>query len=457
MSRPGWLEAPFSTPWRAVVISLVCTLLITLPVLLFVYHQTDQLLETRIAARLNDRELAMTYAYRAGGIQGLAGAVRQELESGVISGGAILLVDDSGRKLAGNIASWPPTLQRQVRRTELRLYPEQSDRPELFAIRVILFPSGYRLLVATNLEARERVRDALIEALLGALLLALPLGVFFGFAVIRITERDAQKVGRVAERIAAGDLSERLNVDEGDAFSRVSRAINLLLDRIEGLVSQLKMVTDALAHDLRSPLTRMRANVERAATSPLEDQQQAMEAISADIDRMLRLISATLEISRTEAGVGRQYFADFDTADLLQDICEIYQPVAEDRGVALSVENPQSIIYFGHRQLIGQAVANLLDNALKYAACEGGAITMGSARHDDGVELWVADDGPGIPSERRADALRRYGRLEEARTTEGSGLGLSLVRAVARLHGGEIELLDNEPGLRVAIRLAAQR
>jgi signal transduction histidine kinase len=269
-----------------------------------------------------------------------------------------------------------------------------------------------------------------------------------------MSERHAKAIGSVAERIAAGDFSQRLDTrSEGEGFAKLAHAINAMLERIEELVEQLRIVTDSLAHDLRSPLTRIRANVEKAAGfAGEEDQQQALEAVSIDVDRMMRLISATLEISRTEAGMGRQQFAEFDLGELLRDICEIYLPVAEELGVPLEIEGPRAISYVGNRQLIGRAIANLIDNALKYAA-ESGEIRVGAKDQGEWIRLWVADRGPGIPAELRDHAVDKYGRLEEARTTEGSGLGLAMARAVARLHCGEIELADNQPGLRAVISL----
>jgi signal transduction histidine kinase len=167
---------------------------------------------------------------------------------------------------------------------------------------------------------------------------------------------------------------------------------------------------------------------------------------------MLRLISATLEIGRAEAGMGRQQFAEFDIGELIRDICEIYQPVAEERDMTISVEGTERLRYFGDRQLIGRAVANLADNALKYAS-DGGTICLGAADQGNRIDLTVSDRGSGIPPEYREDAIRKYRRLEEARTTEGSGLGLAMVRAVARLHGGDIVLEDNAPGLKVHLVL----
>jgi signal transduction histidine kinase len=275
--------------------------------------------------------------------------------------------------------------------------------------------------------------------------------------VMRVTERHAREVGKVAVRIAAGDFSHRLDEQaQGQEFGMIAAAINAMLERIEELVEQLRLVTDSLAHDLRSPLTRMRANIEKAAGyAAAEPEQLALEAISTDIDRLLRLISATLEISRAEAGMGRQQFEEFDLGEMMRSICEIYQPVVEERGLALDLRIRGELVYIGNRQMIGRAVANLMDNALKYGG-DGGAIDLGISDKGENVEITVSDRGTGIPPEFREDAMRKYRRLEEARTTEGSGLGLAMARAVARLHGGDLILEDNDPGLRVRLLLPRQ-
>jgi signal transduction histidine kinase len=230
-----------------------------------------------------------------------------------------------------------------------------------------------------------------------------------------------------------------------------------MLERIEELIEQLRMVTDSLAHDLRSPLTRMRANIEKAAGyATAEPEQQALEAISTDIDRLLRVISATLEISRAEAGMSRQQFEQFDVGELMRGLCEIYQPMVEEQGLSIEADGPHELPFVGNRQMIGRAVANLIDNALKYGA-EGGSLRLSTIDHEDAVEIVVSDRGSGIPEDMREEAVRKYRRLEEARTTEGSGLGLAMARAVARLHGGDIVLEDNDPGLRVRLLLRRER
>jgi signal transduction histidine kinase len=445
---------PFSAPVRAALVSLAFSLLISVPVLLFVYHQTDVLFEQSIRGRFDERERNLVRGYEAGGTAGLTHAIQEEIDTGGIGGGAILLVDKNGTRIAGNIAAWPPTLRGELDWVELRLYPQGSRQAVLYALRTIALPGGERLLLGTSLEDRERMRASLLEALIGALLLAIPLGLLGGLVLLRVTERQARAVGRVAARIAGGDFSHRLDEQaEGEEFALIAAAINAMLERIEELVEQLRLVTDSLAHDLRSPLTRIRANVENAANyATAEPEQQALEAISTDIDRLLRLISATLEIGRAEAGMGRQQFTEFDLGELIHDICEIYQPIVEERGQTIHVEGEGEVPYFGNRQMIGRAVANLVDNALKYGG-EGCAISLAARGLDHSLEVIVGDRGPGIPPEFREDATRKYRRLEESRTTEGSGLGLAMARAVARLHGGDIALEDNEPGLKVRLVL----
>ena len=437
---------------RAALLSVAFSLIITLPVLLFVYHQTDRLFEVRIVNRIDDRERNLMLGFRTGGIPGLQKSIADEVDSGIARGGAILLLDPRGRKIAGNITIPSANMPGPIQWTEMRLYPDGGSTALLFALRVLRLPTGHRLVIGTNVEDRERMRDSLVEALIGAMLLAIPLGAFSGLLVVRITERHARTIGNVAARIAAGDLSQRLDEEfEGEGFGKLAASINAMLARIEELVEELRIVTDSLAHDLRSPLTRIRANIERAAVhASEEEQQQALEAVSIDIDRMLRLISATLEISRAEAGMGRRQFTEFDLGDLMRDICEIYYPVADERGISLNVQEPRSIPFVGNRQLIGRAVANLIDNSLKYG---GGNIEIGANDQGQLVQLWVADQGCGIAPDLRDDAMRKYRRLDEARTTEGSGLGLAFVRAIARLHGGDVDLLDNAPGLRVVMSL----
>lgn len=454
MTREGWLHLPRSVAARFVLLCLGISIFTTVPLLFYVYHQTDRVVIETYKARVEDREAILMRIYRDGGVPALAHSIRDRIASGALSHGVILLVDGSGRRVAGNIAAWPPTLRQPARWVEMRLYRQGHDQAELFALDTIHLPSGHRMLVGTLIEDRYRMRDALFVALLGALLLTIPLGLAGGLVLLRVTNRRVTSISDVAARIAAGDLSRRIDASgEGDAFARLADTINAMLERIESLVGELRLVTDGLAHDLRTPLTRMRMHIEKAATDEDADSRgKSLEAISHEIDCMLRMISSTLEISRTEAGLGRENFVEFDVGELLKDLCEMYHPLAEEIGVSLEHDGQSDTGYVGNRELLGQAVSNLIDNALKYASA-GGEIRLGIDDCESSIRLWVADRGPGIPEAHRDQALRKYGRLEQARTTEGSGLGMALARSVARLHGGDMELQDNQPGLRVVMVL----
>jgi signal transduction histidine kinase len=239
----------------------------------------------------------------------------------------------------------------------------------------------------------------------------------------------------------------------GDAFDALGGAINTMLDRIQSLVSELRLTTDGLAHDLRSPVTRLKAALDRAMLET-EDPVAvaALESVASESEALLDMLSTALLISRTQAGIGREQLHAIDVQAFLLDLSEVYGPLAEDQDFTIAVEAEPGLTLNLHRQLASQAIGNLIENALRYA--EGGKqITLSAARKGETVELAVADDGPGIPPDRHAEALRRFGRLDPSRHSGGSGLGLSLVEAVARLHGGEVALEDNRPGLRVVLRL----
>jgi signal transduction histidine kinase len=269
-----------------------------------------------------------------------------------------------------------------------------------------------------------------------------------------------------SRNIMAGDMSGRLAIaGTNDEFDRLAGSLNLMLDRVEELMKGLKEVSDNIAHDLKTPLTRLRNRAEEALRTAAEpnDYRVALETIIDEADNLIRVFNALLMIARAEAGNAREGMAAFDVAEVARDVAELYEPVAEEADIALTVDvagEPESVQVVGSRELVGQALANLVDNALKYAPAVDNpalhaSITVSAVRRGDTVELVVADRGPGIPAEDRARVLDRFVRLEGARTRPGFGLGLSLAAAVARLHGGTLTLADNKPGLQVAIDLPA--
>ena len=259
----------------------------------------------------------------------------------------------------------------------------------------------------------------------------------------------------VTGRITGSDLSRRIPLSGADdPFDRLGLQINEMLDRIANLMQEVRIVTDTLAHDLRSPVSRLRTAAQAAAeTSDPLRRDQALASIIRQADSLMRILTTVLEISRSRAMTGREQFSWFDATELAAELCEMYEPVAEDSGIAFLFDRPpQPLNMFGHRQLIAQAVSNLIENAIRYAA-DGGEIRLLVGEEGKQLKIAVADRGPGIPEDRRAEAMRRFGRLDSSRSEGGAGLGLALARAIALLHGGAFRLNNNNPGLTAELLL----
>lgn len=391
-------------------------------------------------------------AYRTAGFATLVRAVAAKAAPGRLPGGVLLVVGRDGKYAAGNLAEWPPSLPPGAAQVTTELY--RLGREESEQMRLIETPlrGGGRLLTGHVIENELRFAVVLEEAMLSALALAVALAAFAAWSSARLIQRKLEATVGTAQAVAQGQLDQRVPVDDGgDAFDALGRTINIMLDRIAALMGELKIATDGLAHDLRSPLTRLRATLERALARSENDDARASVARAIDEgDRLLTMLDTALRITRAEAGLGRDSFVQTDIAAMVEDMVEMYGPVAEDNGFTMEAEAPAGLRGFVHRELLGQALANLIDNAMKYGA---GHIRV-AARDDGGkLAISVADDGPGIPAEQRPEALRRFGRLDAARSINGAGLGLSLAAAVARLHGGGLDLGDNAPGLCVVLTL----
>jgi len=291
--------------------------------------------------------------------------------------------------------------------------------------------------------------------------LVVALGLAGGFFVTRRVLRRVDAMTETTRTIMAGDLGGRLAIaGTGDELDRLASNLNAMLERIEGLMHGLKQVTDNIAHDLKTPLTRLRNRCEAAlrnATSEA-DYRAALEATIEESDGLIRTFNALLMIARAESGQAREDMTEFDAAEIVRDVGELYEPLADEKGLALKIDAPGPAPVKGNRELVSQALANLVDNASKYARPEAanGAnaeILVTAQGEGDRILLAVADRGPGIAHEDRGRVIERFVRLEQSRSEPGSGLGLSLASAVAHLHAGELRLEDNEPGLRAVIAL----
>jgi signal transduction histidine kinase len=373
-----------------------------------------------------------------------------------VSANVFLLDPPGDTGASGNITRWPAGFAADGRVHRLLVNRPGNPVAEPFAAIAVRLKGGYRLLVGRSLAEQERLTATLNTSLLAAVALALVLAVGISALLARMASARIQAIADVAGAVTAGDLSRRVPVMPGpprDAFDSLGLLLNTMLARIESLLDEFRALTDGLAHDLRSPLTRMKARIDRIQRSS-EIGEAQIAAIGAEADALLGMLENSLAISRAEAGIGRDSFETADLAALAAGMAEMYEPLADESGIRLTITAPAPVPVRVHRALLGRALANLIDNALRHGAT-GGVIDITVIAAPGGARLSVGDHGPGIDAADRATALRRFGRLDAARSASGAGLGLSLAASIARLHGGTLTLSDNQPGLKVTIDLPA--
>lgn len=423
-------------------------------VLYYVLQSSEATLLAEQKARVGGLRDDLVAGYREGGERQLVELINARLHAVATEVPVILLIRRDGTVLAGNLGAWPTVIPKSTAWKAANLYRTSSQRPEPMGLIATALPDGAFLLTGHVIDGSVRLKNLNREAMIGALLVAIPLALLLAVLLGRMINVRVGRIAATTRAVSDGDLSRRvvLNGSE-DSFDALGHGVNVMLDRIEMLVGELRIVTDGLAHDLRSPITRLQSTIERAIIDTHDPVTLgALDKVSLEAGTLLTMLSTALQISRAEAGIGRERFVQTDISTMLADLAELYGPVAEDHGMVLSWHAPSGLVIPLHRELIGQALGNLIENAIKYAQ-GGSAIILAAAASTEVVTLSITDNGPGIPEARRGDALKKFGRLDPARTTAGSGLGLSLVDAVARLHGGNIRLEDTTPGLRVIVTL----
>jgi signal transduction histidine kinase len=451
-----------TTAFRLTLVYLFVFALFAAFLLVYVAFNMRRLITEQITSTVDAEIGGLAEQYNQGGIRRLVFVIEQRSRR---PGSSIYLVTSpTGEGIAGNIGALAPGIldrpgwiETAYRRSEEK---EAADNQAL--ARVFILPGGFRLLVGRDLEERERVYSIVESAGRWSVAVVVILGIAGGVFVSRRVLTRIDAMTQTAQTIMAGNLSGRLPVGKsGDELDRLAVNLNDMLERIEALMQGLKEVSDNVAHDLKTPLTRLHNRCEEALrTAKTETEfRSALEETIAESDEIIRTFNALLLIARTESGGVRDNITEFDAADVVRDVAELYEPVAEEAGLALKVEAAPTPMK-GNRELVSQALANLLDNAIKYAAPAGkplnGAtpeIAITSGETDNGIHLSVSDRGPGIPETDRERVIGRFVRLEQSRTKPGSGLGLSLASAVARLHGGKLRLEENAPGLRVTLDL----
>ncbi len=395
--------------------------------------------------------------YQRGAAPALARAIGQRLDNPTERDAVYLLADARGRRIAGNLSQWPPTVAPDAGWTTLDLYRTDRTRPTEISALALRLPQNEMLLVGRDVEARSAFDATLARALLWALAAITLLSVATGWLLSRLVSGRIAEIDRAARGIMAGALDRRVALrGTRDEFDRLADTLNAMLDRIETLVRDLRTVTDSLAHDLRSPLGRLVRHLEAAAddTAPADARKSRIDDAVREAEAVLATATALLDISRIDAGIGAEQFTAVDLGRLAADVADLYEAAAEEKGVAIARDAAPGLVVRGHDQLLALALSNLVENALKHAPA-GSAITVAATRDDGAPALVVADRGPGIPAADRVRALGRFVRLDPSRGTPGAGLGLALVAAVARMHGATIELGDNAPGLCARLRFSA--
>ncbi len=450
----GWRGFARSTIGRFVGLAFLCQFLVTGGVLLFVQQASQRTVVAADRDAVHDLRDELLRVARERGAAGLRQDIERRLPTVRSERIVLLLTDAQGRIVAGNLGAWPTTITDNTPWRTIELYRIGGEQPEPIGVSTSRLPDGGRLLAGIvtshSLQLTRIYEEALTIAFLMSLLLTLIIAILLG----RVLTRQISAIADTANAVAVGAFHRRVATDgSGDAFDRLGLSINAMLERIDALVSQLRMMTDGLAHDLKSPVTRLLSVVEQASTQTRDDQAlDALEKVHREAQTLQGMLSTALLISRTEAGFGSDRMRDTPIAELLEDLAEVYGPLIEDSGFTLHVAAPAGLAFPLHRELVSQAIANLIENALKYA--EGGdRIALDAAMDGDALTISVSDNGPGIPADQHEAAMKRFGRLDPSRTKPGSGLGLSLVEAVARLHHGALLLGDAAPGLRATLRL----
>jgi signal transduction histidine kinase len=427
-------------------------------ILAYVYWNTAGLLERQTDATIRAEVQALADQYRLLGLRGIADTIqRRSAERG---GGVYLLADANGKRVAGNLESVPPEMIDESGWIDFPLDIKVGDAMQRRSARAFHadLTGDYELVVGRDVQESRLFGDIIRRTVYWALGIALVLGLGGGLLTSRNFLHRVDAITDASRTIMGGDLSSRMPIaGSGDELDKLARSLNEMLDQIERLMTGMKEVTSNVAHDLKTPLTRLKARVESALRSNSKTEYRAaLDKTIEESDRLLQTFNALLSIARAESGQSRDLLQATDAREIVEDVAELYEPIAEEEGGTLAVSAAPGLNVLADRQLLSQTLSNLVDNALKYGVTEDNPkphIEITGKLEQGSVVIVVADRGAGIPAEDRARVLDRFVRLEPSRSKPGNGLGLSLVAGVMKLHGGALLLEDNEPGLRAKLVL----
>ena len=448
-----------SSTFKLALIGIAAFGLIASAIFLYVYFATASYVRGASDRAIRSEYLLLSNTYERSGRAGTIELIRQRMADKTLADHIYILADSSLAILAGNLRQWPSAVASSSGWTEFRVTgAPEFTRPPLVRGLVLTFPGGDQLLVGRDIADLESFTATIWTAAISAVALMFAVAVAASVLVTRRTVGRIEQINATSRAIMLGGPDKRIPLrGSHDEWDRVAENLNLMLDRIETLMGEVKQVSDNVAHDLRTPLTRMRGRLEKAYHSgrSAEHGQSLIGDTITDLDAVLRIFSSITRIAQIEAQARKGGFRNVNLVEIAGEVVELYDAAAEQNGTRLSLSGDREVLVTGDRDLLFDAIANLVDNAIKHGRPGGQAIVT-SEYVDGSPVISIADDGPGIPADQHEHVFKRFYRLEQSRYASGNGLGLSLVAAVARLHSARIEMLDNSPGLRLKLWFSAQ-
>ena len=429
-----------------------------LVLLAFVYWATASYMEQQTEETIEAEIQGLADRYRLTGLAGLTSSIRERIERRPQGSSIYLLTDADYSPIVGNLSGWPAQASELDGGgfVDFDLAPLGDELAHRARAKPFLLRGGFYLLVGRDLHELEEVRSLLLRTMGWGAALTLGLAALGGAVASRSRLRRIAVINEAIGAVMAGDLARRIPEErQSDDIEELVVRVNRMLDELEKLIEGVRRVSDSIAHDLRTPLARLKTRLERLRRGEQADAE--VEAAVEEADRLLATFAALLRIARIESGEsGRGAFGEVDLTALIDDVVDLYGPLIDEAGKKLVLESAPHVGTVGDRDMLFQAVVNVVDNALKHTPA-GGRIEISLTTSGAGAEIAVADDGPGIPEAERDKVRERFYRLDRSRTTAGAGLGLSLVAAVVDHHHGALRLEDAKPGLRVVIALPATR
>jgi signal transduction histidine kinase len=446
-----------STTFKLALISIGAFGAVVVALFGYVYWSTTTFVMSRSDSVIEAEQAMLRRTYDTSGRDGLIRAIDQRKAAAPLEGAVYLLANESFVAIAGNLKEWPAALDganKWGEFTSTALTPDPSATQSLIRAKWEVFPDGSHLLVGRDISDLDRFADEIYAALAFTVLLIFVLAAVASVSITRRTVGRIESINATSRSIMESGLGRRIPLcGTQDEWDHLAQNLNSMLERIEGLMAEVKQVSENVAHDLRTPLTRMRGRLEKAGIdkSAADHDQSLLSETIADLDDVLRMFSSLTRISQVEATDRKVAFRAVNLVEVATGVAELFDAAAESKGGRVEVIGDRSVRISADRDLLFDAISNLVDNAIKHGR-EGCIVIVGVEQKDSEAVLSISDDGPGIPPDEFEHVFKRFYRLERSRSMPGNGLGLSLVAAVARLHGARIALSDNRPGLKVELQ-----